>query len=101
MPLLSRGLTASHLARAHRRLFSSARSLRVELAYQLFEPPAAAKDSSHRRDGRPIVFMHGLFGSKQNNRSISKVLARDLNRDIFIVYCHRNQDCVVTVARTS
>lgn len=77
MPLFARGITgtASHLARAHnRRLFSSARSLRaVELAYQLFEPPAKdSSSSSHQRDGRPIVFMHGLFGSKQNNRSISK-----------------------------
>ncbi|KAL1968709.1 hypothetical protein VTN77DRAFT_1535 [Rasamsonia byssochlamydoides] len=86
MPLFSRGITiASHIPAHQKRFFSAAQSLRVDLAYQLFEPPAAAKDSGHRRDGRPIIFMHGLFGSKQNNRSISKVLARDLNRDIFVV----------------
>ncbi|BAE55868.1 unnamed protein product [Aspergillus oryzae RIB40] len=33
----------------------------------------------------PIVFLHGLFGSKQNNRSISKALARDLKREVFIL----------------
>ncbi|KAG0135155.1 Alpha/Beta hydrolase protein [Tuber indicum] len=27
--------------------------------------------------------MHGLFGSKQNNHSISKALARDLNRPVY------------------
>ena len=40
----------------------------VSLAYDLHEPakPVADKQTS------PIIFMHGLFGSKKNNRSISK-----------------------------
>ncbi|KAI0199054.1 alpha beta hydrolase fold family [Astrocystis sublimbata] len=29
--------------------------------------------------------MHGLFGSKKNNRSVSKVLARDLKRHVYAV----------------
>lgn len=29
--------------------------------------------------------MHGLFGSKKNNRSVSKVLARDLKRHVYTV----------------
>ena len=40
--------------------------LALPLAFKLHEPPTS---KSH---GAPIVFMHGLFGSKQNNRSISK-----------------------------
>ncbi|KAJ6164017.1 Alpha/beta hydrolase fold-1 [Penicillium chermesinum] len=54
------------------RAFSSARVAQAELSYQVFGPESgdAVRD--------PIVFLHGLFGSKQNNRSISKALARDL-----------------------
>lgn len=39
----------------------------VKIAYDLFEPEkeATAKDA-------PIVFIHGLFGSKRNNGSMSK-----------------------------
>ncbi|KAJ5894958.1 hypothetical protein N7495_006649 [Penicillium taxi] len=59
------------------RAFSTARVCRGELAYQVYGPEGeqAVRD--------PIVFLHGLFGSKQNNRGISKVLARDLKCQIF------------------
>jgi hypothetical protein len=40
---------------------------RVSLAYDMHEP---AKPSSNAPGA--IIFMHGLFGSKKNNRSISK-----------------------------
>ncbi|KAI1468502.1 mitochondrial hydrolase [Daldinia caldariorum] len=33
----------------------------------------------------PIIFMHGLFGSKKNNRTVSKVLARTLGRHVYAV----------------
>lgn len=39
----------------------------VSLAYDLHEPQ---KPSSNAPGA--IIFMHGLFGSKKNNRSISK-----------------------------
>ncbi|GIK02124.1 hypothetical protein Aspvir_006167 [Aspergillus viridinutans] len=59
------------------RAFSTSRVLESELSYQVFGPE---KEQASRN---PIVFLHGLFGSKQNNRSISKVLARDLKRQVF------------------
>lgn len=94
------GLYTAH----SKRFFSSSTPLKVELAYQLIEPSAQDK----KRNGQPIVFMHGFLGNKLNNRSISKyepvfpyfflkarergltdlvdrALARDLNRDIYIV----------------
>jgi hypothetical protein len=37
----------------------------VDLAYSLHDNKGSAK-------GDPIVIIHGLFGSKKNNRSISK-----------------------------
>ncbi|KAK4104991.1 alpha/beta-hydrolase [Parathielavia hyrcaniae] len=36
--------------------------------------------------------MHGLFGSKKNNRTISKVLARDLGRHIYAVDLRNHGD---------
>ncbi|KAJ5493401.1 Protein ABHD11 [Penicillium diatomitis] len=59
------------------RAFSTARVSRRELAFQVFGP----ENEAVQRD--PIVFLHGLFGSKQNNRTISKALARDLKCRIY------------------
>ncbi|KAJ5143726.1 uncharacterized protein N7515_002513 [Penicillium bovifimosum] len=59
------------------RAFSTARVLQSELAYQVFGP------ENGQAVRLPILFLHGLFGSKQNNRSISKALARDLKCQIF------------------
>ncbi|KAI5298034.1 hypothetical protein KEM55_003894 [Ascosphaera atra] len=65
---------------ALRRTFhTTARRLQtIPLARQVFDPPAktgTADSTSSSGDGKkcaPIVFLHGLFGSKQNSRSISK-----------------------------
>lgn len=38
------------------------------MAYQAHAPAHAEADPTDR----PIIIMHGLFGSKQNNRGISK-----------------------------
>ncbi|KAL4872745.1 hypothetical protein BDV12DRAFT_125771 [Aspergillus spectabilis] len=62
-----------------RKFSTSNRLLRSDLSFQVFGPE---KDQPTRN---PIVFMHGLFGSKQNNRSISRALARDLKREVYIV----------------
>lgn len=49
------------------RAFSSSQvNYKLKLSYDLYE---AAKPESQNA---PIVFIHGLFGSKKNNRSISK-----------------------------
>jgi hypothetical protein len=48
-----------------RRVYSTAS--RVPLAFDLHKPPEEADEQN-----APIVFMHGLFGSKKNNRGISK-----------------------------
>ncbi|KAG6071093.1 hypothetical protein E4U30_008066 [Claviceps sp. LM220 group G6] len=49
------------------------------LAYDLHKP---AKSRSCAKQP-PIIFLHGLFGSKKNNRGISKLLARDLGVDVY------------------
>ncbi|RDW70235.1 alpha hydrolase-6 [Coleophoma crateriformis] len=62
-----------------RRTYAS--SARVPLAFDLYEPPSGASDPKNGS----IIFMHGLFGSKKNNRAISKILSRDLNRAIYAI----------------
>ncbi|KAF2452327.1 Alpha/Beta hydrolase protein [Lineolata rhizophorae] len=61
----------------------------LDLAFDLHEPPPDRK----RGDGSgPIVFLHGLFGSKKNNRTMSKVLARDLGRPVYAVDLRNHGD---------
>jgi hypothetical protein len=62
-----RSLTRSSIANAAR-LYSSTSASTVPLVYDLHEPPKPIADQKTS----PILFMHGLFGSKKNNRSISK-----------------------------
>ncbi|KAK4539991.1 hypothetical protein LTR36_009889 [Oleoguttula mirabilis] len=61
----------------------------IKLAYDLHEPPDAKEGSSRNA---PIIFMHGLFGSKKNNRSMSKVFARDLNRPVYAIDLRNHGD---------
>ncbi|KAI1662975.1 alpha/beta-hydrolase [Daldinia decipiens] len=60
---------------------SSAAHHTVPLAFDHHEPPKGG----HDHKDSPIIFMHGLFGSKKNNRSVSRVLARDLKRHVYTV----------------
>ncbi|KAK8041166.1 hypothetical protein PG994_014173 [Apiospora phragmitis] len=61
---------------------------RLTLAYDHHAPPKDGRDVSDS----PIIVMHGLFGSKKNNRGISKVLARDLNRHVFAIDLRNHGD---------
>lgn len=51
------------------RTYVSATGGRVELAFDHHAPP---REGPHGPQDAPIIFMHGLFGSKKNNRSVSK-----------------------------
>lgn len=72
------GVSARHVARSHaftRPLvtcssYSTSAIKTVPLVYDLHEPAKPVSDDPNRSS--PILFMHGLFGSKKNNRSISK-----------------------------
>lgn len=46
----------------------------VPLAYDLHEAPLRNKSKDPNKVS-PILFLHGLFGSKKNNRSISKYVS--------------------------
>jgi len=62
-------------------------SSRLPLAFDLHAPAKPSSDAPGA-----IVFMHGLFGSKKNNRSISKALARDLGRPVYAVDLRNHGD---------
>ncbi|PNS15430.1 hypothetical protein CAC42_689 [Sphaceloma murrayae] len=49
----------------------------VPLHHDLYPPPPSSPAAN------PILFLHGLFGSSKNNRTISKILARDLGRPVY------------------
>lgn len=63
--MCSRLVFRRHFLSVQGRAYST--TTRVPLAYNLHNPP---KESDLQN--APIIFMHGLFGSKKNNRSISK-----------------------------
>ncbi|KAF4547995.1 Alpha/beta hydrolase fold-containing protein 1 [Elsinoe fawcettii] len=76
MPLrLSRARPAlRHLNPSHTRFYSNEP---LPLHYDHYPSPSSSSP------GNPIIFLHGLFGSSKNNRTISKILARDLSRPIY------------------
>lgn len=92
----SRLIFIRHRLPSSRRAYST--PARVKLAFDLHEPTKG----SHLQHA-PIIFMHGLFGSKKNNRGMSKwatlvqiytdlpltpwvrALARDLGRAVYAV----------------
>ncbi|KAJ4424621.1 hypothetical protein N0V82_000753 [Gnomoniopsis sp. IMI 355080] len=94
------GVSARHAARGRAFLrplaiaahhpYSTSVINRVPLVYDLHEPAKPVSDDPNRES--PILFMHGLFGSKKNNRSISKALARDLGRSIYALDLRNHGD---------
>ncbi|KAK6349744.1 hypothetical protein TWF696_006023 [Orbilia brochopaga] len=79
-----------------RRLYSTAAPEGVvRMAYNLHHAPAGG---DAKRE--PIIFMHGLFGSKTNNRGMSKLLARELNRAVYALDLRNHGDSPHAVPHT-
>lgn len=57
----------------------------VPLAHDLHKAPKESFKS-------PLVILHGLFGSKMNNRTISKQIAARLNRDVYCLDLRNHGD---------
>ncbi|KAG8681322.1 hypothetical protein FRC09_017566 [Ceratobasidium sp. 395] len=66
--------TLSHIS--HARALATVSSSPVSLAYEKIEPPELKSNS-------PLLIVHGLYGSKQNWRSLSKAFARNLGRPVY------------------
>ncbi|KAF3479578.1 alpha/beta hydrolase fold protein [Arthroderma uncinatum] len=72
------------------RQFSASSRLSLDLAHHVYHNPQASEAA--QSNARPIIFMHGLFGSKQNNRGMSKVLASQLNSSIYAIDLRNHGD---------
>lgn len=60
--------------------------------------PDMLKNRLHKK--KPILFLHGLFGSKSNTRTVSRALARDTDRDVFCVDLRNHGDSPHTPIHT-
>ncbi|ODQ48726.1 hypothetical protein PICMEDRAFT_14256 [Pichia membranifaciens NRRL Y-2026] len=62
----------------------------VELVFDKHVPPANLP--APLAPLPPIVFLHGLFGSRANNRSVSRQLAKRLNTDVYCLDLRNHGD---------
>ena len=62
----------------------------VELVFDKHVPPA--NTPAPLAPLPPIVFLHGLFGSRANNRSVSRQLAKRLNTDVYCLDLRNHGD---------
>ncbi|KAK9460982.1 Alpha/Beta hydrolase protein [Lipomyces oligophaga] len=60
----------------------------VEMEYLQFNPASATKPEK----SAPMVVLHGLLGSKQNNRTVCKRFAKDLNTTVYALDMRNHGD---------
>ncbi|KAF2811194.1 alpha/beta-hydrolase [Mytilinidion resinicola] len=86
-PLLHpKNFNRTHISTQISRGFKISASRRaLDLAFDYHE-------NGGKATGAPIVFLHGLFGSKKNNRSMSKALSRDLDRPVYALDLRNHGD---------
>ncbi|CAE6473914.1 unnamed protein product [Rhizoctonia solani] len=81
---LSPGVHSAPTAVGGFRQLSTSRSP-VDLAFERVDPPEPKSKS-------PLLIVHGLYGSKQNWRSLSKAFARNLGRPVYTVDLRNHGD---------
>ncbi|EDV92051.1 protein ABHD11 [Drosophila grimshawi] len=67
----------------------------IAMAHEQFDGPTP--DATRQ----PLITMHGLFGSKQNWRSVSKALAKQTNRRVYTVDLRNHGDSPHTTTHNS
>jgi pimeloyl-ACP methyl ester carboxylesterase len=67
----------ARLSRAGRIAGLATTSHTVDLAFEKYDSPSASSSQD------PVVITHGIFGSKQNWRSLSKAFAKETNRPVY------------------
>ncbi|KAL1739733.1 Alpha/Beta hydrolase protein [Schizophyllum fasciatum] len=76
-PVLSRASATRRVLFASSRRLHAAASAVVELDYSKNVPPDASETD------KPLVILHGLFGSKRNWMSLSKAFCHELHRPVY------------------
>ncbi|RDI79862.1 hypothetical protein Vi05172_g10230 [Venturia inaequalis] len=74
-----------------RRAFSTSRPFyKLTLAFDKYE--SESSKASPESSPPAIIFLHGFFGSRKNNRSMSKVLAKQLDRPVYALDLRNHGD---------
>ncbi|ODV98263.1 hypothetical protein PACTADRAFT_48057 [Pachysolen tannophilus NRRL Y-2460] len=85
--------TPTSLASHSKRNLGDSLSLDIDTVPLEFDKHSPPEDKFHPKPkNQPIVFLHGLFGNKLNNRAVSKQLARLLNRDVYCLDLRNHGD---------
>ncbi|KAB8069767.1 Alpha/Beta hydrolase protein [Aspergillus leporis] len=71
---------------------TASRASKVPLAYELHSPLHTSRNQPDLTSQGPIVFLHGFLGSKRENKGVSKLLARDLSRQVFCLDLRNHGD---------
>ncbi|KAJ5736709.1 Alpha/Beta hydrolase protein [Penicillium malachiteum] len=62
---------------------------RVPLAFELLRAKSPQGSATQKS---PILFLHGFLGSKRENRHVSRLLAKDLTRDVYTLDLRNHGD---------
>ncbi|KAJ5709910.1 Alpha/Beta hydrolase protein [Penicillium malachiteum] len=62
---------------------------RVPLAFELLRAKSPQGSATQKS---PILFLHGFLGSKRENRHVSRLLAKDLGRDVYTLDLRNHGD---------
>ncbi|KAK7205228.1 Alpha/Beta hydrolase protein [Myxozyma melibiosi] len=73
-----------------RQISSSAQEQPLDLQFLKFGPPKDAASTS--KTVAPMVVLHGLLGSKNNNRSVCKRFAKDMNTTVYALDLRNHGD---------
>ncbi|KAE8554089.1 hypothetical protein EYB25_002627 [Talaromyces marneffei] len=69
------------------------RSSVVPLAHEIHHGVNSLNSPSRAsHDNNPIIFLHGFLGSKRENKAVSRLLARDLSRQVFALDLRNHGD---------
>ncbi|KAF2680142.1 alpha/beta-hydrolase [Lentithecium fluviatile CBS 122367] len=68
------------------------RSFHATASYRALDLSYSLHDNQGKAKGAPILILHGLFGSKKNNRSVSNAFARTLSRPVYAIDLRNHGD---------
>ena len=75
-------MTRRILLNQFKRLYSSSTSKTLPLSFTKYDIPTKDKLISRKQ---PLIICHGLFGSKQNWRSLAKSISLQCNCEVYTI----------------
>ncbi|KAG0149141.1 hypothetical protein CROQUDRAFT_131472 [Cronartium quercuum f. sp. fusiforme G11] len=72
----------------------------ISLAYDHYLPSGSI-NSDHLHHHHPIIILHGLFGSRQNWKTLAKRISQKSDREVFVLDLRNHGDSGVTPGSTN